>query len=320
MKKYISIAFALFIFFPLFASASITQNLQYGSKGSQVTELQTFLISKGFLSGQPTGTFFGLTKTALKSYQSSVGLPTTGNTGVLTRSKINAVDVTTSQSAQKSTTPTSKQQNFTLPNGTVVDSNGNIITAAPKQTQVQQTTQIIQKTIPAPSPVDIVSVPATPAPVVVPPPAPIIPFVATVEIGPGSPLGTLDSQTAIQKSVPLTVFNIRENSRNYNAYNATQTYKGGLYWENITFTVQSNDFSNSDITTYCGVPNGGNTFKNYNNQSQCSTYGEIYFALKNPHPGKLNIIVNSVSYLGSSDGIEYTVSNTPIDSGEITIQ
>ena len=78
---------------PTFAFASINSNLSYGTRGAAVTELQQFLIKNGFLTGQATGNFFGLTQKAVVAYQASVGLPSTGFVGALTRAKINAVAV-----------------------------------------------------------------------------------------------------------------------------------------------------------------------------------------------------------------------------------
>src|ERR1039457_1584051 len=56
-----------------------------------VTVLQTFLEQKGFLvmpTNVPKGTFGSLTKQALIAYQTSVGLPTQGVFGALTKATI----------------------------------------------------------------------------------------------------------------------------------------------------------------------------------------------------------------------------------------
>lgn len=89
MKKlHIALLVASFIV-PSISFASIDTNLKYGSRGVAVTELQDFLIAKGFLSGQTSGNFFSLTRKAVVAYQASVGLPATGYVGPMTRSKIN---------------------------------------------------------------------------------------------------------------------------------------------------------------------------------------------------------------------------------------
>lgn len=76
---------------PTASYASIDVNLVYGTHGEQVVELQEFLIDHGFLFGQATGNFYSLTKKAVQKYQNSVGLPTTGFVGILTRGKINEI-------------------------------------------------------------------------------------------------------------------------------------------------------------------------------------------------------------------------------------
>lgn len=77
------------VLIPSLSLASIDANLRYGAKGTQVTELQKFLINKGFLSGQASGSFFSLTQKAVAAYQKSISLPTTGFVGPMTRVKIN---------------------------------------------------------------------------------------------------------------------------------------------------------------------------------------------------------------------------------------
>ena len=69
--------------------SAIDQNLKYGVKNDSVFELQEYLISKGFLNSSPSGFFGSLTLKAVKDYQTSKGLPSTGYVGVLTRSEIN---------------------------------------------------------------------------------------------------------------------------------------------------------------------------------------------------------------------------------------
>lgn len=86
MKKYIFLALLI----PTLSFASIDGNLKYGASGGQVMELQDFLFGKGFLSVKPTGYFYYMTLQAVKLYQSSVGLPSTGFVGPLTRASINA--------------------------------------------------------------------------------------------------------------------------------------------------------------------------------------------------------------------------------------
>lgn len=69
-------------------SAALDFNIKYGQTSSQVMELQDFLVDKGLLS-QSTGFFGLLTLKAVKTYQVSQNLPSTGYVGILTRTKIN---------------------------------------------------------------------------------------------------------------------------------------------------------------------------------------------------------------------------------------
>jgi peptidoglycan hydrolase-like protein with peptidoglycan-binding domain len=452
--KRLSVIVLLFSFIiPTISFASIDANLKYGARGQEVTELQDFLISKGFLNGQTSGNFFSLTRNAVVSYQKSVGLPATGFVGLMTREKINSelslantpstnaeitetgtttiptkndtlnglqnqintllaklkvlnTQTTTQQqnttlvsTIDNNSTSSSKNKTITLNNGAVVeiDALGNIvrtITSSPVTQQILPT----QTAVSIPSSTSILPTTQQPTvdikadgsdgPITVPqgssvtiswtsqgsglncgiggavgwggnwgtsgsklagpytatttvsiqcdalinnilvpkgisdsvtinvPVIPPAPFIATAEISPSSPLGIFDSQKVVHNGdyTTLNLLVLREPPKNINSHG-----NGGLYWNKLDFTVQSDDFSKSDIILYCSAPDGGNTFMNYDSP-QCLTYHDIYFVLKNPHSGKLDIIVNSVSYVGLSDGIEYTVSNTPIDSGEITIQ
>lgn len=100
IKKFLGVVFVLSLvlsIIPLTTSAqtvalpcTITTNLTVGSSGSDVSCLQTFLSSKGFGDGTVTGYFGSLTKSAVASYQASVGIsPADGYVGPITRAKIN---------------------------------------------------------------------------------------------------------------------------------------------------------------------------------------------------------------------------------------
>lgn len=91
MKTSKIIFIGLLALLPVITSANIQNDLKYGSKGAEVTELQEFLIDKGFLHSEATGNFYTLTKSAVMAYQTSENLPSTGFVGPLTRGKINAV-------------------------------------------------------------------------------------------------------------------------------------------------------------------------------------------------------------------------------------
>lgn len=109
MKKIIAASGVAFLALAAVASAQSYQfstNLTVGSTGSDVSALQTWLIANGFsipsvASGAASKGYFGSqTKSAVAKYQASVGLPSTGFVGPLTRTKLNggAAVVTTTVS------------------------------------------------------------------------------------------------------------------------------------------------------------------------------------------------------------------------------
>ncbi len=65
-------------------------NFHRGYESKVVSKMQTFLISQGLLSGEPTGFFGDKTLEAVKSYQKSRGLPQTGMVYGMTRAAIKA--------------------------------------------------------------------------------------------------------------------------------------------------------------------------------------------------------------------------------------
>jgi|ERR1035437_2187181 hypothetical protein len=74
-----------------------SNHLQLGSIGHDVIVLQSWLVSKNFLimpAGVSLGSFGGLTKAAVVTYQASIGLPPTGYVGNMTISKLNTSCVT----------------------------------------------------------------------------------------------------------------------------------------------------------------------------------------------------------------------------------
>ena len=71
--------------------SSMSMNLMMGSRGIDVTSLQTFLEEKGFLNipnGVAKGYFGKATKMALMKYQASEGVSSTGYFGPMTRAKM----------------------------------------------------------------------------------------------------------------------------------------------------------------------------------------------------------------------------------------
>ena len=62
-----------------------TRSFGFGSRGSDVSALQTLLIKKGYLSTNPTGYFGMMTKEALIKFQSGNGVRGTGYMGELSK-------------------------------------------------------------------------------------------------------------------------------------------------------------------------------------------------------------------------------------------
>ncbi len=68
---------------------SITSDLRYGMRNNtEVRAIQQFLIDRGYMTGAPTGNFFGLTRAAVQAYQRANNIQTTGFVGVQTRTSI----------------------------------------------------------------------------------------------------------------------------------------------------------------------------------------------------------------------------------------
>ncbi|MGD0576487.1 MAG: peptidoglycan-binding domain-containing protein [Candidatus Staskawiczbacteria bacterium] len=156
MKKLLLVVSLCLLLAPAFTFASIDNNLYYGlQKNSDVKQLQEFLIDKGFLTGSSTGNFFSLTLKAVKAYQASVGINSTGYVGTLTRTAINS-DLATQLSASnaESTTETGTTPPTPTPPATTNDVISNLqaqialLTQQLTAMQAQQTTvQQLQQTV-----------------------------------------------------------------------------------------------------------------------------------------------------------------------------
>lgn len=87
--KFVLAAVLLTCISPLISEGAIQTNLKYGDRGDAVWDLQQFLIENNFLTGQATGSFYAMTRNAVKAFQKSVNLPQTGYVGPQTRAAIN---------------------------------------------------------------------------------------------------------------------------------------------------------------------------------------------------------------------------------------
>ncbi|MDE1941208.1 MAG: peptidoglycan-binding protein, partial [Patescibacteria group bacterium] len=90
MKKYSVILITIIISVPFGSDASINSNLNYGSTGEQVIELQQFLIKENYLKASATGDFYSLTLRAVKAFQKANDISATGYVGPLTRAAVNS--------------------------------------------------------------------------------------------------------------------------------------------------------------------------------------------------------------------------------------
>ena len=78
-------------YFTISANTPLTKNLGYGSTGSDVSKLQTFLASNSdlYAAGLVTGYYGPLTQAAVRQYQLSYGIYGVGNVGPVTMASVN---------------------------------------------------------------------------------------------------------------------------------------------------------------------------------------------------------------------------------------
>ncbi|MEI6396677.1 MAG: peptidoglycan-binding domain-containing protein [Candidatus Taylorbacteria bacterium] len=91
MKKILTASTVAILAFAVVASAAtFSANLTVGSRGADVTALQTALIAGGYsIPAGATGYFGSQTKAAVQKYQAAKGVPATGFVGPLTRAALN---------------------------------------------------------------------------------------------------------------------------------------------------------------------------------------------------------------------------------------
>jgi len=92
MKMRIGAGIGLLLLLPIPVLASFDYDLQYGSNGPKVTELQEFLTAQGNYTGPITGNFYSLTRQGVISFQLAHNIsPPAGYFGPLTRAKVNEI-------------------------------------------------------------------------------------------------------------------------------------------------------------------------------------------------------------------------------------
>ncbi len=91
MKKFlIAATVAVLAIATVTGAASFGANLTVGSRGADVTALQSMLIAAGYsIPAGATGYFGSQTKAAVQQYQAAKGIPSTGFVGPLTRAALN---------------------------------------------------------------------------------------------------------------------------------------------------------------------------------------------------------------------------------------
>ncbi|MBX4201203.1 IPT/TIG domain-containing protein, partial [Candidatus Parcubacteria bacterium] len=93
MKKIILLALLIpLLVAALPTQAAVTSYLSVGSRGGQVTELQSRLAAQGFYNGPVTGYFGQLTRNAVIQFQVANQIPAIGIVGPLTRARLNTVN------------------------------------------------------------------------------------------------------------------------------------------------------------------------------------------------------------------------------------
>lgn len=100
------------------AQALKSTTLAFGSRGTEVTQLQTMLKQLGFYSSTVDGKFGRGTETAVKAYQQSRGLKTDGKAGLQTRARLEAE--TGASSSSSSSTSSSTSSSSTVSSGTLI--------------------------------------------------------------------------------------------------------------------------------------------------------------------------------------------------------
>lgn len=113
---------------------TLYSNIQYRSldstSGGQVSALQKFLIARGYLSiDAPTGSFGSMTAGAVKNFQYTNGIPTTGTVGPLTRAAIASMCGGGASSSAYSTTNTTNTTQIINPPRLTINFSSNSITA-----------------------------------------------------------------------------------------------------------------------------------------------------------------------------------------------
>jgi peptidoglycan hydrolase-like protein with peptidoglycan-binding domain len=108
MKKSRFFVFFLVLVISL-TSVAFADTLKYGSKGAEVTKLQTQLKKLGYFSGKTTGYFGSKTKASVKKFQAKKGISTTGTVGPQTTKALFVTGTSSRSSASKAQNAITKE-------------------------------------------------------------------------------------------------------------------------------------------------------------------------------------------------------------------
>ena len=108
MKRSKLFIFLLVLVFSL-TSVTFADTLKYGSKGAEVTKLQTQLKKLGYFSGNTTGYYGSITEAAVKKFQSAKGISKTGTVGPITTKALSGTG-TSSRSSTGSEKKTAERE------------------------------------------------------------------------------------------------------------------------------------------------------------------------------------------------------------------
>ena len=139
-------------------SVTFADTLKYGSKGAEVTKLQAQLKKLGYFSGETTGYFGSVTKTAVKKFQAKKGISTTGTVGPQTTKALNVSGTSSRSSTSKVQSAAAKEtlkktqtilKQMGLYKGKIDGLGGKLTSAAVKEFQKKysmKSTGVIDKT------------------------------------------------------------------------------------------------------------------------------------------------------------------------------
>lgn len=308
MKKLYILGLLAFLF-PISAFASFDTSLSYGASGIKVRELQEFLTDQGVYSGPITGNLFSLTRKGIIAFQVKYSInPTSGFFGPLTRTKANeilnaqlATDATQEVAETGTTTP---QVNNAALIAQLQAQNAAAIAQAIVAAQNQQQTGQGGNNTPV--------VPTNPNPTPTTQPVDLCSNMAGVQVTVPAGYTTVNNGTGCYPySTSVSIAKLAAGASNpvvlqQNATAPVQVYVlqfidslPTTVFREATYTIESSDFTQSDIT-----------------YRQDNGYGRFF--LNNLHPGTFTIKISALKAVDVHGDV--TVTNVPFSSEAITIQ